>query len=207
MTRPLLLAALVAVAAPAAVAQTTIGLRAGINTSFWSGPDAPGTDARLGVTGGLVARYQATPTVGIQAEALYSQKGVRDESIIDDEGTYELDYVEIPVLVRLGVPVSPFADAGVFAGPSVQIPLSASFDSDPTTGLADIDLDEAVRTGFGVTVGADYYAGPFGVDLRYTASLSDTFDADLLLDADTEDLFLDVKNQVFSVTLGYRIRG
>lgn len=190
MKRTLLFALALLFAVPAASAQTTIGLRAGLNTSFWTGTDAADTDPRLGFTGGLTARYAVTPSFGIQGEALYSQKGVQEPEI----GTYKLDDVDVSVLGRVAVPVSPFADAGVFLGPTASIPVSSKFDNDGDA--ADIDLE--TKTAFGVTVGADYYAGPVGVDLRYTTGLSDIFG-----DADA----LDVRSQVFAVTLGYRFGG
>lgn len=181
----------------AASAQTTIGARAGINTSFWSGTDADVTEARLGFTGGLVGRYAVTPTVGIQAEALYSQKGVRADVDTDDESTYKIGAVDIPVLVRLGVPLSPFADAGAFVGPTVSIPVNATRDFADDRESGDVET----KTSYGVTVGVDFYSGPFGVDLRFNTGLSDTFNEN------GPARFDGAKDQVFSATLGYRFGG
>jgi hypothetical protein len=190
MKRTLLFTLALLFAVPAASAQTTIGLRAGLNTAFWTGTDADGTDPRLGFTGGLAARYAASPSFGIQGEVLYSQKGVQEPEI----GTYKLDDVDVSVLGRVAIPVSPFADAGVFVGPTASVPVSSTFDND---GSAE-DIDLETKTAFGITFGADYYAGPVGVDLRYTTGLSDVFG-----DADA----LDIRSQVFAVTLGYRFGG
>ena len=187
MKRTLLFALALVFAVPAASAQSSIGLRAGLNTSFWTGSDATDTDPRLGFTGGLTARYAATPSLGIQAEVLYSQKGVQEPDI----GTYKLDDIDVSLLGRVAVPVSPFADAGLFVGPTASIPVSSSFDFDN----AQASLDLETKTAFGVTLGADYYAGPIGVDLRYTTGLSDVFG-----EADA----LDIRSQVFAVSLGYR---
>ena len=191
LMKPTLLFALALLfAVPAASAQTTIGLRAGLNTAFWTGNDASGTDPRLGFTGGLAAHFAASRTFGIQGEVLYSQKGVQEPDI----GTYKLDDIDVSLLGRVAVPVSPFADAGVFVGPTVSVPVSSTFDNDGDA----VDLDLETKTAFGVTLGADYYAGPIGVDLRYTTGLSDVFG-----EADA----LDIRSQVFSVTLGYRFGG
>ena len=182
----------------ASSAQTTIGVRAGINTSFWSGDDTDLSEARLGFTGGLVGRYAVTPTIGVQAEALYSQKGVREVVADNTVSTYKLDAIDIPVLVRLGVPVSPFADAGAFVGPTFSIPVNAARDfADDRATISDLDT----KTAYGVTVGVDFYSGPFGVDLRFNTGLSDAFGAD------GPARFDGVKDQVFSATLGYRFGG
>lgn len=189
--------ALAFVAAPAS-AQATFGLKGGLNTAFFSGDDADGTEARLGGVGGAFVRFDATPSLGVQIEALYSQEGAK-ETLVGDEGTYKFDYIDIPILVRYAVPVSQFADAGIYAGPSIGIPVNAEFDFDGGG-----TVEENTKTDLGVAVGVDYWSGPIGVDLRYTAGLTEAFDDEI----DGELLEpLDIRNQTFTVTLGYRFGG
>ena len=182
--------------AGSAHAQVTFGVRAGLNTAFLSGDSADGLDPRLGFAGGAILRFDATPGLAIQAEALYSQEGAKESDGID-EGTYQFDYLEIPILARVGIPLSPYADAGVFVGPSIGIPISGRFDSD-LSDAADLDLDDAMNTDIGLTFGADYWSGPFGIDLRFTTGLTDAYDGVGLGDA---------RNQTFTVTAGYRFGG
>lgn len=180
--------------AASASAQPVLGLKAGLNTAYFTGDDADGTDPRLGFVGGALLRFDVTPSVGLQVEALYSQEGAEDL-----DGTYKLDYVDVPVLLRLGVPVSRYADAGVYAGPSIGIPVRSTFEGDGGT-----EVDEETETDFGVAAGVDFWSGAFGVDLRYTAGLRDTFSDEI---AGLEVAPLDIRNQAFSVTLGYRFGG
>lgn len=177
-------------AAPAQ-AQAIFGLKAGLNTAYFSGDDAAGTDPRLGAVGGAFVRFDVTPAVALQLEALYSQEGAEDF-----DGTYKLDYVDVPVLLRLGVPVSPLADAGVYAGPSLGIPVRSKFDFDNGA-----EADEETNLDVGVTVGVDFWSGPVGVDLRYTAGLTDVFSDEI---GGLPVTALDIRNQAFTVTLGYR---
>lgn len=198
MRTSLLLAAALAFAAVPASAQATFGLKAGLNTAFFTGDDADGTEARLGGVGGAFVRYDATPNLGLQIEALYSQEGAKEPEGVD-EGTYKFDYIDIPILVRYAIPVSQFADAGVYVGPSIGIPVRSEFE------YADGEVvDESLNTDFGVSVGADYWAGPIGVDLRYTAGLTDAFSDEI--DGELVEP-LDIRNQTFTVTLGYRFGG
>ena len=177
-------------AAPAS-AQLSGGLRGGLNTAFFSGRDALGTDPRLGAVGGAFVRYDVTPRVAVQVEALYSQEGAEDV-----DGTYKLDYVDVPVLLRLGLPVSRLADAGVYAGPSVGLPVRATFEDEDGR-----DLEEETAVDLGVVLGADFWAGPFGVDLRYTGGLTDAFSDEI----DGESVRpLDIRNQALTVTVGFR---
>lgn len=202
--RFLSLAALAAIllAAPAS-AQLAFGAKAGLNVASLNGDGTSGLDPRLGFAGGLQARYDLTPTVGLQVEALYSQKGAKDQAeegqnTVDD-GTYQFDYIEIPVLVRVGLPVSRLADAGIYAGPSIGIPVGARFDSAGDNDNRDIDYDGDLSTDIGVAVGADYYAGPVGVDLRYTFGVTDVFEDGVGIP--------DARNGAFAVSLGYRFGG
>ncbi|MEM6287675.1 MAG: porin family protein [Bacteroidota bacterium] len=198
MRTTLLLAAALAFAAVPASAQATFGLKGGLNTAFFSGGDADGTGARLGGVGGAFVRYDATPSLGLQVEALYSQEGAQEEAV-GDEGTYRFDYIDIPILVRYAIPVSQFADAGVYAGPSIGIPIREEFEFEDGEVV-----DEALNTDLGITVGADYWSGPIGVDLRYTAGLTDAFSDEI--DGELVEP-LDIRNQTFTVTLGFRFGG
>ncbi len=194
---PLLAFAAVLLAAPAS-AQLAFGAKAGLNVATLNGDGTAGLDPRLGLSAGLQARYSFTPTVGLQLEALYSQKGAKDEAGTADDGSYQFDYIEIPVLVRVGLPLSRLADAGVYAGPSIGVPVSARFDS-ATNDDRDIDYDGDLATDIGVAVGADYYAGPIGVDLRYTFGVTEVFEDGVGL--------ADARNGAFTVSLGYRFGG
>ena len=191
------LLALAFFAAPAS-AQTTVVLKGGLNTAFLNGgTSTEGLDPRLGAVGGVGLRYDVTPSLSLQAEALYSQKGAED-GLVTDPGTYRLDYLEVPLLARVAIPVSPYADAGVYAGPSIGIPLAAEFRSDNSSAL-DIDYDGDLKTDVGIAVGADFWSGPFGVDVRYTAGLQDAFEDGRGLN--------DARNGALSLTLGYRFGG
>ena len=192
---PLLLAALALALAPAADAQ--IGLKAGLNTSFLGGDDI-GTDAepRLGFVGGVTARLNVNPAFAIQAEALYSQKGDRLPGFADEGGDIvtALDYVEIPVTARIGVPLSPLLDAGVSLGAAAGIPINArKKDDDGEFGSID------AKTDFGAVIGVDVGSGPFYVDGRYTHGFTRAIEEDSALGIEP-----DAFNRSVSFTFGYR---
>ncbi len=193
-----LLALGAALLAAPAQSQTTVGLRGGLNTAFWMGDDADGTDPRLGAVGGPFVRFDATPNLALQVEALYSQEGAK-ETLVGEEGTYKLDYIDIPILARVALPISRFADAGIYAGPSIGIPIRSEFEYDDG-----VTVEESAKTDLGVTLGADYWSGPFGVDLRYTAGLTKALNDEIAGELVEP---LDVRNQAFTVTVGYRFGG
>ena len=183
-------------AAPAS-AQASAGVKAGLSVATLSGDEADGLDPRLGFTGGLQLRYDVNPSFALQAEALYAQKGAEDGDDFADPGTYRLDYIEVPVLARFAIPVSRYADAGIYAGPAFAFPISGEFRSDTDAAL-DIDYDDDLKTDIGGAIGVDYYSGPIGIDLRFTTGLQDVFE---------DGRGFDARNQAFTVSLGYRFGG
>lgn len=165
MTRFFLLAALVVVA-PLATAQTTFGVRAGLNVAtIKSDPDIADAGAQLGFVGGIFAEVPVASGFAVQPEILYTAKGVDRDAPNMGIG---VDYLEIPVLVKAGLPVSELLDVDVYAGPALAVKLSGEAE--------DIRFNS---TNLGVAVGASVASGPFGVDARYTFSVADATDGEL----------------------------
>ena len=201
-----LVLALAVLLTPLAAAQTSFGVRAGLNVATLANLDevVGGADQspRLGATAGVYAQQAFSPSLAARLEVLYSQQGTRLAErfvTVKAGGAAELDvdvdYVLLPVLARVAVPLSPTLDAGVLLGPQVGLKVSEEvrFDGTPSTGGED-----AFKTlDVGVALGAEVGSGPFAVDLRYALGLTQTLD-----DADTDDPT--VRNGVFSTTFVYR---
>ena len=184
----------VGLALPAA-AQTTFGVRAGLNVADVSNTfedfDDFGVDAqpRLGFVGGVFAEVPLSPSFAVRPEVLYSQKGARaDFNDSDGDLALKIDYLEIPVLARFGVPVSPTLGLGLLVGPAVAFKLNESID-----GFDDRDEDVVDAVDYGVVAGGEVGSGPFFVDLRYTFGLASVA-AELDESEDTP------RNGVFSVS-------
>ncbi len=83
----------------------SLGLEAGANFANLNGKDVNNVVAsRLGIVGGGFLYLPLSPSLAFQPEVLYAQKGAKTA---DGTTTYQLDYVEIPVLleISLGLPV------------------------------------------------------------------------------------------------------
>ena len=196
MTRSLLLSLALLSALPA-TAQASFAVKGGLNTTFFSGDDAVESDPRLGAVGGLAVRYPVTPTVSVQVEALYSQKGDQFENDFGFTEATRLSYVEVPAMVRLGVPLSPLLDAGVVVGGYAGFPVQAEVTID-----GDFEGDLDAGTDYGALVGVDVGSGPFFVEGRYTLGLTDAVDFDPAF-----EFAPDFRNQAVSFTVGYRFGG
>ena len=192
--------ALLGLAVPAS-AQASFGVKAGLNTAFFSGDDANNSDPRLGFVGGLTSRFAVNPAVALQLEALYSQKGDTFENSQGLDEVTRLDYLEIPASVRFGVPLSPLLDAGVSVGGYVGVPLSGTIEVDGVRAT-----DPELNTDYGALIGVDVGSGPFYLEGRYSLGLANAIEFDPSFDPDP-NAEIDKKNQVVSFTFGYRFGG
>ncbi len=124
LTRGALLLGLVAV--PAALAgQVQIGIKGGASFGNISNKGVlPGNlETRTGFAAG-VSLGLGTQVVGVGAEALFAQRGLKS----DGTGGTKLDYLDVPVYLKLRVPspgVAPFA----YIGPQVSFEVNCMNDA------------------------------------------------------------------------------
>lgn len=187
-------------------AQMQIGPKAGINIANLSGDDVEGTDSKTGFGGGLFFMYQFSEMFGIQPEAYYTMKGATEK--IDVLGTtvdvtYTFDYVEVPLLLKLIIPIENSAiNPAIFAGPFVGFNTTAKVKAEAEGQSEEEDLDEVKSTEFGLAfgggVGFPVGSNELGFDVRYILGLS-------TLDDSAEEA--DVKNSVinFNVYFGFSL--
>lgn len=196
MTRNLLFAALVAVLTiPAAQAQFSFGVKAGLNVATLQG-DFPEGDLnpRLGLNAGVFAEYAVTPTVSLRPELLLSMRGAtaQEEGI---DATFAIDYLEVPLLAHLRFPAGAGLNIGVLAGPAFGIKLSETIRISNSEGGIGVDTDEFKPLDFGAVIGATVGAGPYAVDLRWLQGIGNT-----LRDTSGESL----RHGVFQATFSYQ---
>jgi len=194
----------------AASAQPTFGAKAGLSVANLYGFDEleGGVDKSpvLGFTGGVMAQLPLSPSLSVRPEVLFTMKGMRlsnnvtvNEEEVEASQTIRINYVEVPLMVRVGLPVGPFADAGILIGPSVGFKLSESVKTERNGVEIDSDANTDFATSFdaGIAAGAEYGSGPFAVEARYTYGLLD-------INEDGDDNDPSIKNGVFSITGAYR---
>lgn len=203
----LALAALAFFVAPAH-AQPQFLVKGGLNVATFSGEDVDfaeldgfESEPRLGAVGGAGVRVPLSPSLGVQLEGLYSQKGIvfRDE-FADYTETTRIDYLEVPAMLRLTLPASRTLDVGLTAGGYVGVPLRSDVSVDDAGDEFTNDLE--TNTDYGGLIGLDIGSGNAYVEARYSFGLADAVDYDPGL-----DLVPDYRNQVVSLTLGFTFGG
>ncbi len=158
----------------------TYGLKGGLNVAHMYGDAIGDQEARVRFGGGAFLTYRMSEYFAIQPEVLLTVKGGDvTPGVIDEAGetTYELGYLEVPVLAKLYVPTDGRIQPNLFAGPVLDVKLAGEADGR--------DLDDALKeTDFGLAFGGGLdFLLPVGrglktvtLDARYTLGLVEVFD-------------------------------
>ncbi len=168
-------------------AQAGFGIRGGVNFPTLTNTDV---DSHTGLLLGL---YFDAPLADdillLQPAVFYTQKGFEAGDL-----SYRIDYIEIPIQLRVNIVnpsgVLPF----IYAGPYVGFKINTDFPGEgASTPAAEINFnngDNVNNTDFGISVGGGLDFGHINLGVRYDAGLTDVFNNE------------DGKNSVFSIVAG-----
>jgi hypothetical protein len=161
-------------AASPAYAQVGGGIKGGVNLATVSGSD-DSPDTRVGTIAGVFL-ITNQDLLAFQPEVLFSMQGAKFSF-----GTAKLDYVQIPLLLRIGSSSKNDASFYGLVGPSFGIIAQDDF------------FEDAVeRTDVGATFGIGATFSRVLIEARYTAGLRDFAQGSVAY-----------KNRVFSVMGGF----
>ena len=190
-----------------AFAQSTGGVEVGanINSAHITGSDAPNsTGSKTGLLVGGFASLSVNQMISIQPEVAYAQKHFTFTGGATS-GTAEADFIEIPVLVRIGVPKST-AGAYVVVGPGFSITSRAKQTDFKLRGVAqpDQDIKDHVESSdVSVIGGVGAALGKLDVEGRYDGGLRN-----LNKDLNSPDpkSALDIKMRTFTILARFRFK-
>jgi hypothetical protein len=167
-----------------ASAGVKFGIKGGANIANVNGDFMEGLEdwkSTIGFCGGIFLELNFGRVLTIQPEVLYTMKGANT-----GDGKLKFDYIEIPVLLKLRIPISsvhPF----VFAGPAFGFNLKALIEGYKIDDMPSSDYSAVF--GGGLQLGRSVH-----IDVRYTMGLQKLE----IPDIDT----IDLKNGVISATIG-----
>jgi hypothetical protein len=177
-------------------AQIGLGIKGGVNFANVGGADAaPNSKTLTGFAAGGYLEISLPLLFTIQPEILYSQKGfTADENIFGTnvKVTGNLNYLEIPVLVKYSFPV-PVVKPSLYVGPAMGILLSAKAKAEALGQSTETDIkDQTTSMDWGLVFGASANIAIITVDVRYTLGLTS-------LDKNSSSK---AYNRVFSIMVG-----
>jgi hypothetical protein len=185
------------------------GIKGGINSSDFQSSTVGGDERRRAYVGGGFFEADFVGPFSVQAELLYSQKG--DESEVGSGALrtrfrVKLNYIEVPVMLKLQGPLLGNAEANFYAGPAFAFKVSESVD-----GLApntEVVGTVAKGTDVGAAIGVEFVFGlgprQLLFDLRFTPGFAEIRDNARIV---TEGSFADIpdpeaSNSTFSLMVG-----
>ena len=167
----LALTAVLLAGATRAEAQTRFGVEGGLALANMWGDAVGNVELRKGLTGGAFVEIPATPSLSIQLEGLYTQKGATEKALIDlgggltiAEGTWQYDYVDIAGLLKASFGES--TRIGIYAGPVYSILMSAKAVGDGVDeDIKDFTKSNDIGGAAGVSI---EFTGGLLLDVRYS---------------------------------------
>lgn len=159
------------------------GVKAGVN--FANITDASNLSGRTGFVAGIFLGGKLNDNLGLQGELLYSQQGAEFEL-----GNFNLDYVNVPVLIKYYVAQGLNIQAGPQFGVVVNDDVNATILGEIIDDLGTNDFDISGVIGLG-------YDLPMGIRVsgRYNFGLSDV--------PDDSRFATSGKNSVVTLAVGY----
>lgn len=198
------------VATVPALTLTELGAKGGFVMADVYGNDATNLGPEYGLAAGGFAAVDINRQVRLQPELWYVQKGTETDEGNDDY-KINLAYLEMPILLRWMIPREGALKPSLFVGGAAAYRLSAkvigcvqdsTVDADADDCVEDMDFSAIVGGGLDIELGS----GRVVTDVRYTLGLLSFWnDADgAPIDFPGDDT--DIKNGVFSITVGYALQ-
>jgi len=183
---------------------TEFGVKGGFNMSNFLNDDQANDDNILsGFNAGVYATLPISDFVAIQPEILFTTRGSKveyDNAFASGNTKFKLNYIEVPLLVRVNITKNFNVQAGGYASYLV---------SSKVTGDGAFNFDDAVDTddlnkfdaGIAAGVGVDF--SPISIGVRYNYGLT-TIGKERTV-AGTTYTIPDAKNSNLSVYLSYKL--
>lgn len=182
---------------------TEFGVKGGFNMSNLYQSEADDNNVLYGFNAGVYATLPISDFIAIQPEILFTTKGAEldyNNALVSGNSKFKLNYIEVPLLVRVNITKNFNVHAGGYASYLV---------SSKVTGDGDFNFDQEVDTddlnkfdaGLAAGVGVDF--NPISIGLRYNYGLT-TVGKERTV-AGTTYTFPDAKNSNLTLYLSYKL--
>lgn len=172
------------------VGKFTIMPKVGLSLADFQGADD--SKLRVGAVAGVELEYGVSDMFGLSVGALYSMQGAKGK---EDGATATLkaDYINIPILANVYVAPGLAVKLGIQPGFNINSKAELAQGS----GSAEVDASKYTKSvDFSIPVGVSYQFNNIVIDGRYNWGLTKVYKSN--------SDFLDLKNSVFQITVGYK---
>lgn len=172
------------------------GVKGGLGLSTFVGDNTDDASLIFGFAAGGFLSYHTSSGFSLQPEVLFVTKGAKFD-VAGNEVTYNLNYIEVPILLKYYLARQVATQPYLFVGPSIGFLADATFDVSGVEGDVQDSksLDFSVLAGIGVDFGLSNGTKVI-LDARYTYGTSGIVDNDDAVESD-------FNNSAFLFTLGF----
>lgn len=184
---------------------TEFGVKGGFNMSnlYGSGEDVDDNNILYGFNAGVYATLPISDFVAIQPEVLFTTKGAKLEyntAGFNGDAKFKLNYIEVPLLVRVNITKNFNIHAGGYASYLVSSKVTGSGDIDFEQN---IDRDDLAKFDAGIAAGVGVDFDPISIGVRYNYGLTTVGKERTVLGQTTT--FPDAKNSNLTLYLSYKL--
>jgi hypothetical protein len=176
---------------------TEFGVKGGVNMSNLYTDDADDENVLYGFNAGVYATLPISDFIAIQPELLFTTRGSKLEynnALVQGNAKFKLNYIELPLLVRVNITKNFNVHAGGYASYLVSSKVTGDGDFDFEE---DFDTDDFNKFDAGIAAGIGVDFSPLSVGLRYNYGLTT-----IVKDGDDSS---DLKNSNLSLYLSYKL--
>ncbi|CAD0006377.1 porin family protein [Flavobacterium salmonis] len=176
---------------------TEFGIKGGLNMSNLYTDDADDENVLFGFNAGVYATLPVSDFVAIQPELLFTTRGSKLEynnALIEGNAKFKLNYIEVPLLVRVNLTKNFNIHAGGYASylVSSKVTGEGSFNFEE-----EFDTDNFNKFDAGIAAGVGLDFSPISIGVRYNYGLTT-----IVKDGDDSS---DLKNSNLSLYLSYKL--
>ncbi len=181
-----------------------VGLQAGLVSANLTGRSKNvNTDPRFGRYGRISIGIAFDETYNLESGIAFIEKGWRVTNG-DTTDVYNLDYLEVPIIIRINLRQTPAFQSSAFVGLVWGYNLNGTRETsspqfNETTALDWVRKDEfSITTGIGIAIPTG--VGTFTLDARYQLGFTTT------VKNTTPDFNIDWRNETVALIIGYMLR-
>ena len=176
------------------------GVKGGLNMSNLYTNEVDDENVLLGFNFGVFLEMPITSRISIQPEILYSTKGAElkyNNAIAQGTGKFRLNYIEVPLLLKLNVTKKFDVHFGPYAAYLVNSKITNEDQNGNINFENDVDEDDLNKLDFGLAGGFGFNFDGFGIGARYNYGLKTVGKEQTFLGQTYT--FPDSKNSVLSI--------
>lgn len=149
---------------------------------------------------GIFGEFPINRLLAIQPEVVFVQKGGEETSQSLGSSSVTLNYIDVPLLLKINAPVDGSLQPFIFGGPYAGYLIEATSDSEGESQ----DLTEFLNDiHYGIKVGVGLNIGPVLIDARYDMGLANLYKEDEELDGFDGDFEFTTTGFVLSLGLRF----